>query len=48
MKGRKYYRSYSEAMKRLNLTAAEINRLHGNEEGIALIGEQAQKKKLAS
>jgi hypothetical protein len=45
MKGRKYYRSYSEAMKRLNLTAAEINRLHGNEEGIALIGEQAQKKK---
>jgi hypothetical protein len=45
MKGRKFYRSYSEAMKRLNLTASEINRLHGNEEGIALIGEQAQKKK---
>ena len=45
MKGRKYYRSYSEAMKRLNLTAGEMNRLYGNEEGIALIGEQAQKKK---
>jgi hypothetical protein len=45
MKGRKYYRSYSDAMKRLNLTAGEMNRLYGNEEGIALIGEQAQKKK---
>lgn len=46
MQQRKYFRSYSEAMKKLNLTAAELNRIHENEEGISLIGEQtAQKKK---
>jgi hypothetical protein len=46
MKQRKYFRSYSEAMKKLNLTAAELNRIYENEEGISLIGEQtAQKKK---
>lgn len=46
MRQRKYYRSYSEAMKKLNLTAAELNRIYENEEGTALIGEQdAQKKK---
>jgi len=46
MQQRKHFRSYSEAMKKLNLTAAELNRIHGNEEGISLIGEQnAQKKK---
>ena len=42
---RKHYRSYSEAMKRLNLTAAEANRLYGKEEGISLIGEQEGQKK---
>ncbi|MFM2011013.1 MAG: hypothetical protein RLZZ479_1404 [Bacteroidota bacterium] len=46
MQQRKYFRSYSEAMKKLNLTAAELNRIHENDEGISLIGEQtAQKKK---
>jgi len=46
MQQRKYFRSYSEAMKKLNLTAAELNRIYENEEGISLIGEQtAQKKK---
>ena len=45
MKNRKYYRSYAEAMKKLNLTAAELNRVYENEEGISLIGEQAGQKK---
>jgi hypothetical protein len=46
MKQRKHFRSYSEAMKKLNLTASELNRVYGNDEGINLIGEQsAQKKK---
>jgi len=43
MKGRKYYPSYSQALKRLNLMAREINVLHENEEGISLIGEQKKK-----
>jgi hypothetical protein len=43
MKGRKYYSSYSQALKRLNLMAREINVLHENEEGISLIGEQKKK-----
>jgi hypothetical protein len=42
---RKYFRSYADAMKKLNLTAAEMNRLFENEEGISLIGEQAGQKK---
>ena len=45
MKQRKYFRSYSEAMKKLNLTASEVNRLYENKEGISLIGEQANQKK---
>ena len=45
MKGRKHYRAYSEAMKKLNLTAAELNRVYGHDENIALIGEQEVKKK---
>ena len=40
MKNRKYYSSYSQALKRLNLLAKEINRLNENEEGVALFGEQ--------
>ena len=46
MKGRKYYSSYSQALKRLNLMAREINVLHENEEGIPLIGEQKKTLKL--
>ena len=45
MRHRKHYRSYSEAMKRLNLMAGEINRVTGYEYGIPLIGEQAEAKK---
>jgi len=43
MKSRKYYNSYSQALKRLNLMAKEINVLHENEEGISLLGEQKKK-----
>lgn len=43
MKHRKYYRSYSEAMKKLNLIASEMNRLHENDEEIPLIGEQKKR-----
>ena len=40
MKNRKYFSSYSQAFKRLNLLAAELNRINENEEGVALFGEQ--------
>jgi len=40
MKNRKYYTSYSQALKRLNLLAKEINRLNENDEGVELFGEQ--------
>jgi hypothetical protein len=40
MKNRKYYSSYSQALKRLNLFAGEVNRLNENEEGTSLFGEQ--------
>jgi len=40
MKNRKYYTSYSQALKRLNLLAGELNRLNENEEGTSLFGEQ--------
>ena len=40
MKNRKYFPSYSQALKRLNLLAKELNRLNENEEGIELFGEQ--------
>lgn len=40
MKNRKYYSSYSQAFKRLNLLAKEINRLNENEDGVSLFGEQ--------
>lgn len=40
MKNRKYYSSYSQAFKRLNLLAKELNRLNENEEGVSLFGEQ--------
>lgn len=40
MKNRKYYSSYSQAFKRLNLLAGELNRLNENEKGTSLYGEQ--------
>jgi hypothetical protein len=40
MKNRKYYSSYSQAFKRLNLLAGELNRLNENEGGVELYGEQ--------
>ena len=40
MKNRKYHKSYSQAMKKLNLLAGELNRIHENKENIPLIGEQ--------
>jgi hypothetical protein len=40
MKNRKYYSSYSQAFKRMNLLAGELNRLNENEEGVSLYGEQ--------
>ena len=45
MKNRKYYRSYAEAMKKLNLVVAETNRINGNDFEIPLIGEQPEAKK---
>lgn len=45
MKNRRYYRSYSEAMKKLNLIVAETNRITGNDFEIPLIGEQPEAKK---
>jgi len=40
MKNRKYYQSYSQALKRLNLITKEVNTLLGNEEGVSLFSEQ--------
>jgi len=40
MKNRKHYSSYSSALKRLNLLAGELNRLHESSEGVSLFGEQ--------
>jgi hypothetical protein len=40
MKNRKYHSSYSQALKKLNLIAGELNRLNENEQGIELFGEQ--------
>ena len=43
MKNRRYYSSYSQALKRLNLMTKEINTLFENEEGTSLLGEQKKK-----
>lgn len=40
MKNRKYFNSYSQAMRKINLIAGELNRLTETVEGIDLIGEQ--------
>ena len=39
MKNRTYYNSYSEALKKLNLIAKELNRVHNINEGISLFTE---------
>ena len=44
MKNRTYYRSYSQALKRLNLMAGEINRLVENEEEVSMYQISEQKK----
>jgi hypothetical protein len=46
IQSRKYYPSYSQALKRLNLMSKELNTLHGNEEGMSLFTEQKKKFKL--
>jgi hypothetical protein len=40
MQDRKYYSSYSQALKRLNLMAKEMNELFENKEGVSLFSEQ--------
>ena len=40
MQNRKYHKSYSQAMKQINLLAGELNRIHEHTENINLIGEQ--------
>jgi hypothetical protein len=43
IENRRYHSSYSKALKKLNLTAKELNTLHENEEGLDLFGEQDKK-----
>jgi hypothetical protein len=44
MRNRKHYRSYADAMKKLNLVVSEVNRNEGNDFEVPLIGEQPKKK----
>lgn len=44
MKNRKYYKSYSQALKRLNLLAGELNRLNENDEEVSMFTLEEQKK----
>lgn len=44
IKNRKYYKSYSQALKRMNLLAGELNRLNENEEEISMFTIAEQKK----
>ena len=46
IQSRKYYPSYSQALKRLNLMSKEFNTLYGNDEGMSLFTEQKKKFKL--
>jgi cell division protein ZapA (FtsZ GTPase activity inhibitor) len=46
MKNRKYHSSYSQALKKLNLIAGELNRLNENEVGTEMFGEQKKILKL--
>ena len=43
MQDRRYYGSYSQALKKLNFIIKEVNVLHKYDEGISLIGEQKKK-----
>jgi hypothetical protein len=40
IKNRKYYSSYSQALKRLNLLSKELNRINENEKGTELFGDK--------
>jgi hypothetical protein len=40
MRNRTYYRSYSQALKKLNLITKELNEIYDNPDGISLFGEQ--------
>ena len=40
IQNRKYHKSYSQAMKQINLLAGELNRIHEHAENINMIGEQ--------
>lgn len=40
MKNRSYYRSYSQALKKLNLITKELNEIYNNHGGLSLFGEQ--------
>jgi hypothetical protein len=44
MKNRKYYKSYSQALKRMNLLAGELNRLNENEQEVSMFNLEEQKK----
>ena len=44
MKNRKYYKSYSQALKRMNLLAGELNRLNENEDEVSMFTVKEQKK----
>jgi hypothetical protein len=46
MQNRKYFSSYSQALKKLNLMAKEFNVIYENEEGTSLFSEQKKKYKL--
>jgi len=46
IQNRKYFSSYSQALKKLNLMAKEFNVLYENEEGMSLFSEQKKKYKL--
>ena len=45
MKNRRYYSSYSQALKKMNLMAREFNQIHGNESGTSLFEQEDEKKK---
>ena len=46
IQNRKYFSSYSEALKKLNLMAKDFNVTYGNDEGMSLFTEQKKKYKL--
>jgi hypothetical protein len=46
IQNRKYFPSYAQALKKLNLIAKDFNQMYGNEEGMSLFTEQKKKFKL--